>query len=86
MAVNTPTPPTHDEDGNLLGVPPAETPVGQLIYLIEWCRLRGVRLGPTVQIGELVVQVRDLRQNEQDRAAQAPDDPGPWAAAGYTGP
>lgn len=53
-----------DDDGNDLPVPPADSDVGQLIYLLEYGRQRGFRIGPTVQIGNLIVQVNDLRQKE----------------------
>jgi hypothetical protein len=71
-----------DIDGNDINPPPATTDVGQLIYLLEWARKRGFRVGPTVRCGSLVLQVQDLRQTE-GRDTPAADDPGPWAAAGH---
>lgn len=53
-----------DEDGNAVPVPPAESDLAQLIQLLEYGRKRGFRIGPTVQIGKLTVQVADLRQTE----------------------
>lgn len=61
--------PLADEDGNdILPVDPA-SPIGQLIYLLEWGRKRGFRIGPTVQIGDTIVQVRDLREQVQGERA-----------------
>jgi hypothetical protein len=76
--------PDSDDDGNPLPVPDSKSEVGQLIYLLEWGRLRGFRLGPTIQVGDLIVQVRDLRQPEGRADRDDTTDAGPWAAAGYT--
>lgn len=73
-----------DEDGNVVPVPPADSDLAQLIQLLEYGRRRGFRIGPTVQIGKLAVQVADLRQDEEPGRAGL-DDPGPWKAAGYDG-
>lgn len=58
-----------DEDGNEILPPEPNSPVGQLIYLLEWGRKRGFRIGPTVQIGDVILQVRDLREERQDEPA-----------------
>jgi hypothetical protein len=76
-----PVPPEFDDEGGELPVAPRDSDVGQLIYLLEWARIRGFRVGPTVQVGELIVQITDLRQDEGRRSD--PPDPGPWAAAGH---
>lgn len=52
--------PDHDDDGNDLVLDP-KSDVGQLIYLLEYARQRKFQIGPTVQIGSVIVQVRDLR-------------------------
>lgn len=72
----------HDDDGNPLALPDAASDVAQLIYLLEWARIRGFRVGPTIQVNNLIVQVSDLRQASRRDRDDAPD-PGPWAAAGY---
>ena len=51
-----------DNDGNILAPPPPEHPVRALIYLLEYGRKHDFRIGPTVQIGDLIVQVGDLQQ------------------------
>lgn len=56
-----------DDEGNDLTPPSPDSEVGQLIYLLEYGRARGFRIGPTVQIGNVVVQVSDLRQTEGRR-------------------
>lgn len=76
-------PPDADDDGNPLALPDPTTDVGQLIYLLEWARIRGFQVGPMVKLGRLVVQVQDLRAREGD-APSMPADLGPWHAAGYT--
>lgn len=74
--------PSHTKDGVDLVPPDPTTPVGQLIYLIEWARIRGVRIGPEVQIGDMAIKIVDLRQTEGRRDAE--DDPGWLAAHGHT--
>lgn len=85
-AAGTPPPmPDADDEGRPLTPPPGATDAAQLIYLLEWARLRGFRLGPSIKVGEIVLQVQDLRQREGG-AGLDDSDPGPWAAAGYEGP
>lgn len=62
-----------DEEGNELPIPPGDSDVGQLIYLLEYGRRRGFRIGPTVQIGNVIVQVNDLRQNEGKHVSNTPE-------------
>lgn len=70
-----------DEHGNpLLEVDP-NSMCGQLVALLEYGRRRGFRIGPFVQIGDVRLQVQDLRQDE-GRGVAPVDDPGPWVAAG----
>lgn len=71
-----------DEEGNDLPVPPADSDVGQLIYLLEYGRKRGFRIGPTVQIGNVVIQVSDLRQSEGRRQNNDPE-PDIWEQNGH---
>ena len=59
-----------DDDGNVLAPPEPGTDTAHAIYLLEYARKRGFRIGPTLKVGELVVQVADLRQASQ----QAKDD------------
>ena len=71
-----------DEEGNDLPVPLADSDVGQLIYLLEYGRKRGFRIGPTVQIGNVVIQVSDLRQSEGRRQNNDPE-PDIWEQNGH---
>jgi len=73
-----------DEDGNIVPVPPAESDLAQLIQLLEYGRRRGFRIGPTVRVGALVVQVQDLRQNESQLGDELEPQMGAWEAFGYT--
>lgn len=72
----------HDSDGNpVIDVDPLSS-TGQLTALLEWARRRGFRIGPYVKIGDLVLQVADLRQVE-GRGQPMPPEIGPWTAAGF---
>lgn len=44
-------------------IPPlfGDTDVEQLVWLLEVCRQRGYRIGPTVQVGTVIAQVTDVR-------------------------
>lgn len=54
-----------DEDGNALPPPEPGTDVAHAIYLLEYARLRGFRIGPALEIGVIKMHVRDLRQEAQ---------------------
>jgi len=84
MGVKIPPLPDHTSEGEMLVVPEPGTDVAHLIYLLEYARRRGFRVGPAVQIGGLAIQVQDLRQVEDDPARSA-SDPGVWAVHGYSG-
>ncbi len=62
-----------DDDGNTIPQPPADHPVMTIIYLIEYGRKRGFRIGPTVQVGDTIVQVRDMRLKEDQPPETAPE-------------
>lgn len=57
--------PLADEDGNLLPPLDPKSGISQIIYLLEYGRLRGFKIGPTVQVGDTIVQVRDLEQEKE---------------------
>lgn len=57
-----------DDDGNAFPPPDPGSDVGRLIYLLEYARKRGFQLGPMVQIGDVVVQVRDLALAKRENA------------------
>lgn len=62
-----------DDDGNTLPPPGPGTDVANIIYLLEYGRKRGFQIGPTLKIGETVLQVHDLRQAQQRAGESAPD-------------
>lgn len=71
-----------DDDGNIIAPPPPDSPVAQIVWLLEYGRKRGFRIGPTVQVGDTIVQVRDMRLKEeqpQPRAAETTI----WQENGY---
>lgn len=72
-----------DEHGNALLEVDPNSMVGQLVALLEYGRRRGFRIGPFVQIGDVRLQVQDLRQDrDEGRSVELPPDAGPWAAQG----
>lgn len=75
---------SSDIDGNDITAPTTSSDVGQLVYLLEWARKRGFRIGPAVRVGGLVLQIQDLRQTE-GTGADLPADPGPWGDEGKEG-
>lgn len=54
-----------DEDGNALQPPEPGTDAANAIYLLEYARKRGFRLGGTLKVGSIEMQVLDLRQQMQ---------------------
>ena len=55
-----------DDDGNVMPIPGAEAgDVEKAIYLLEYARLRGFRIGPTLKIGDIVMSVADIRQERE---------------------
>lgn len=65
-----------DDDGNVLTPPEPGSDAANAIYLLEYARKRGFRVGPTLKIGDVVMQVRDLRQEtqmSQSQREEAPD-------------
>lgn len=73
---------TEDADGNEIIPPAPSTDAAQLVYLLEWARVRGFRLGPAIRIGGLTLQVQDLRQTEGRNLPGLPEID-PWEAAGH---
>jgi hypothetical protein len=51
-----------DEDGNVIAPPEPGSALSQIIYLMEYGRTRGFQIGPHVQFGDVIVTVKDLRQ------------------------
>ena len=54
--------PLATNDGEELPPLPLDSDVAQLIHLIEYARLRDFKIGPRVQIGNVCVEIQDLRQ------------------------
>lgn len=63
-----------DDDGNILAPPEPGTDTANIIYLLEYGRKRGFRIGPVVKVGEVTVQVADIRQAKQEAPGDAPPD------------
>jgi hypothetical protein len=66
---------SHDENGNPVPEVDPLSSAGQLVALLEWARRRNFKLGPMVKIGDVMVQVTDLRQETGHRMPNLPDDP-----------
>lgn len=65
-----------DDDGNVIPCPPPDSPVAMIVWLIEYGRKRKFRIGPTVQIGDVIVQVKDLREESHERRVEPDVAPG----------
>lgn len=50
-----------DDDGNIIAPPPADHPVRAIVWLLEYGRTRGFRIGPRIQVGDTIVECADLR-------------------------
>lgn len=74
-----------DEEGNSLNIDPASD-VGQLTTLLEYCRIRGFRIGPYVKLGGIECQVRDVRQREDQKDRGDADEPDIFEQHGYVRP
>lgn len=61
-----------DDDGNLIAPPPPDSPVAQIVWLLEYARKREFQIG-AIQIGDTIVQVRDLRQNAAPQQGRVVD-------------
>lgn len=73
-----------DSDGNPLNPPDVSTDAGTALYLLEYARVRGFRIGPAIQVGSVTFQVQDLRQTaDVKRQAEAPES-NIWADHGHT--
>lgn len=55
---------------------PRNDDVSRAIALLEWGRRRGFLIGPTVQVGDVIMQVQDLRQAKQEGLAERTVDDG----------
>lgn len=73
----------RDIDGDRVKLP-ARDSVVRIIELLEWARRRGFRIGPTIQVGDVIMQVDDLRQAKQEGIGfdAGPQDGGVYAEAG----
>jgi hypothetical protein len=54
-----------DDDGNVIPPPSPDSPVMAIVWLLEYGRKRGFRIGPRVQVGDTTVEVVDMRQQLQ---------------------
>lgn len=70
-----------DNDGNALPTPPEQSDVAHLIYLLEYCRRRKFVVGPVVQVGDVVLQVRDPSVEKEEN--QRPPEGDIWKEHGY---
>lgn len=60
-----------DTEGNVIPPPDASSDVARLIYLLEYCRHRRFRLGPIVQVGDVVVNVVDPQLERAGNTSQS---------------
>lgn len=66
-----------------LQAPPITDDVSRLIYLLEYCRHRGFRVGP-LKVGSVMVNVVDLRLAKTEGYENSmPDGPDVWTEHGH---
>jgi hypothetical protein len=78
-----PKAPNADEHGEELAVPPPHSDVMQIIYLLEYARRREFKIGPMIQIGDVTLQVADLRQEANAQKAAAVQETSIWQEHGH---
>lgn len=76
--------PLADENGNFIAPLPPDSPMAQIIYMLEYCRQRGFKIGPNIQVGDTIVQVTDLRQLRESVQGDTAE-VSIWKAHGYDG-
>lgn len=54
----------YDDDGDPIPQPAGDSDLAGLIQLMQYCRLKGWRLGPTIQFGRITTTIADLRQRD----------------------
>lgn len=75
--------PISDVDGNELPPPPPDSDLAQIQHALLFGRRNDFQIGPYIRIGNITMQVRDLRQRpSQDGIPEIP----PWVAAGLDTP
>lgn len=72
-----------DTDGNVISMDNVSTDVKSLIYLLEYARKREFVLGPTVQVGNVIAQVKDPGLLEKLGRGVAPETD-IWTAHGHS--
>lgn len=73
-----------DEHGNELPELDPASDVAKIIYLLEYCRARGFVVGPNVQVGDTIVQVKDPRVlRDLDRGDPDAREADIWEQHGY---
>lgn len=77
--------PLADEDGNIIQPPLPDSPVAQIIYLLEYGRHHGYKIGPEIQVGDVLLKVEDLRQMRdlKNEAAQGHQERTIWQEHGH---
>lgn len=73
---------THaDEDGNDIPEVKPDSDLGQIMAFMEWGRRRGFVIGPTIQVGETIVQIADPKARIE-KTERVPDT-SIWASHGH---
>lgn len=63
--------------------PPTTDPFQRILWFLEQCRKRNFRIGPALKVGNVTMQVADLRQARGQGADETNADPGIWKIAGH---
>lgn len=72
--------PLATDEGETLPPLPPDSDVAQLIHLLEYARIRDFKVGPRVQIGNVCVEIQDLRQATRGKPV---DDGNIWKEHGH---
>lgn len=74
--------PVSDENGEEFPPLDPNSDVAKTIHLLEWARARRFRLGPVVQVGDVIINVVDLDQVSVNKRPDA-DEVDIWTQAGH---
>lgn len=76
-----PPPPTPGPAPDMPELPPTD-PVRRAIHLLEYARRQDFRIGPTLIVGDVRIEVEDIRQALRTERHRVVEDRGPYAEAG----
>lgn len=77
------TDPDDPSPDDLPAVPETDT-LARILWFVEQCRKRGIRVGPHMRVGDVQLQIKDLRQAAvEGYGTNRGEGPGIWEQAGF---